>query len=186
MDEDQQAIKDCQLGKTESYRILVEKYKTRAFYAALLITGNREDALDLSQEAFFKAFRAIKTFQTGRSFYTWYYKILKNLCINHYKRVKRRNVVFSDADELGSGRPSLYLSSTANPAELFEKNEMRDLLWKGLMQLKKEDREIIILKEFQELSYKEISEILTIPVGSVMSRLFYARKKLASLMEDLT
>jgi RNA polymerase sigma-70 factor (ECF subfamily) len=184
MDEDQQAIKDCQLGKTESYRFLVEKYKTRAFYAALLITGNRDDALDLSQEAFFKAFRAIKTFQTGRSFYTWFYRILKNLCINHYKRIKRRNIVFSDADE--SEGPSLYLSPTANPAEVFEENEMRDLLWKGLMQLKKDDREILILKEFQELSYKEIAEVLNIPVGSVMSRLFYARKKLANILEGLT
>ena len=181
MDEDQQAIEDCQLGKTESYRILVEKYKTRAFYAALLITGNRDDALDLSQEAFFKAFKAIKTFQLGRNFYTWFYKILKNLCINHYKRIKRRNIVFSDADETEG--PSLYLSPAANPAEVFEENEMRDLLWKGLMQLKKDDREIIILKEFQEMSYKEIAEVLSIPVGSVMSRLFYARKKLAKILE---
>ena len=82
----------------------------------------------------------------------------------------------ADAEE--SEGPSLYLSTSANPAEVFEKNEMREILWKGLMQLKKEDREIIILKEFQELSYKEIAEVLNIPVGSVMSRLFYARKKL--------
>jgi RNA polymerase sigma-70 factor (ECF subfamily) len=183
MDEDQQAIKDCQLGKTESYRFLVEKYKTRAYYAALLITGNREDALDLSQEAFFRAFRGIKSFQIGRNFYTWFYKILKNLCINHYKRIKRRNVVFSDAEE--SEGPSLYLSSLANPAEVFEKNEMREILWKGLMQLKKVDREIIVLKEFQELSYKEIAEAIDIPVGSVMSRLFYARKNLAKILEEL-
>jgi RNA polymerase sigma-70 factor (ECF subfamily) len=183
MDEDQQAIKDCQLGKTESYRILVDKYKTRAYYAALLITGNRDDALDLSQEAFYKAFRAIKSFEPGRSFYTWFYKILKNLCINHYKRIKRRNIVFSDADE--SQGPSLYLSSSPNPAEVFEQNEIRDLVWNGLMELKKEDREIIILKEFHEMSYKELAEVLGIPVGSVMSRLFYARKKLAKILEDI-
>jgi len=183
VDEDQQAIKDCQVGKTESYRLLVDKYRTRAYYAALMITGNREDALDLSQEAFYKAFRAIKTFQTGRNFYTWFYKILKNLCINHYKRIKRRNIVFSDADE--SEGPSLYLSSAANPAEVFEENEMREMLWKGLMELKKVDREIIILKEFNEMSYKEIAEVQNIPVGSVMSRLFYARKKLAKILEDL-
>jgi len=63
---------------------------------------------------------------------------------------------------------------------------MREVLWKGLMQLKKDDREIIILKEFQELSYKEIAEAIDIPVGSVMSRLFYARKKLAKILEGLT
>jgi len=184
MDEDQQAIKDCQLGKTESYRILVDKYKTRAYYAALLVIGNRDDAFDLSQEAFYKAFRAIKSFQPGKNFYTWYYKILKNLCINHYKRIKRRNIVFSDADEFEG--PSLYLSSAPNPEQLFEENEMRDILWKGLMDIKKEDREIIMLKEFNEMSYKEIAEVLNIPVGSVMSRLYYARKKLAKILGDLT
>ena len=89
MDEDQQAIVDCQMGKTESYRILVEKYKSQAYYAALLYTGNREDALDLSQEAFYRAFRAIKSFKLGRNFYTWFYQILKNLCINHYNRIKK-------------------------------------------------------------------------------------------------
>jgi RNA polymerase sigma-70 factor (ECF subfamily) len=184
MDDDQQAIKDCQLGKTESYRFLVDKYRTRAFYAALVYTGNREDALDLSQEAFYRAFKAIKSFQSGKNFYTWFYKILKNICINHYKRIKRRSVVFSDAEE--SRGPSIYLSPLANPAEIFEEHEMRDILWKALSQLKKEDSEIILLKEFQELSYKEISDILNIPMGSVMSRLFYARKKLAQLLGELT
>jgi RNA polymerase sigma-70 factor (ECF subfamily) len=180
MDEDQQAIKDCQLGMTESYRFLVDKYKTRAYYAALLITGNRDDALDLSQEAFYRAFRAIKTFQQGKNFYTWLYKILKNLCINHYKRIKKRNIVFSDTDEPENS--TLYLSPSPNPEEIFEKTEMRDILWKSLMELKKDDREIIILKEFNEMSYKEIADILRIPVGSVMSRLYYARKKLTKIL----
>jgi RNA polymerase sigma-70 factor (ECF subfamily) len=184
MNEDQEAIKDCQLGNTESYRILVDKYKTRAYYAALLVTGNRDDALDLSQEAFYKAFKAIKSFQPGKNFYTWFYKILKNLCINHYKRIKRRSIVFSDASE--SEGPSLYFSSFLNPEEIFEVNEMRDILWKGLMDLKQDDREIIILKEFNEMSYKEIADVLSIPVGSVMSRLYYARKKLAKILGNLT
>ena len=184
MEDDQQAIRDCQVGKTESYRILVDKYRTRAYYAALLYTGNREDALDLSQEAFFKAFKAIKSFTPGRNFYTWFYKILKNLCINHYKRIKRRSVPFSDAEETNDA--TLYLSPGATPDEIFEENEMRDMVWAALNKLKKEDQEIIILKEFQEMSYKEIAEVLEMPIGSVMSRLFYARKKLAKLLEELT
>jgi RNA polymerase sigma-70 factor (ECF subfamily) len=182
MDEDQQAIKDCQLGKTESYRFLVEKYKNRAFYAAYLFTGNREDALDLSQEAFYRAFKAIKSFTPGRFFYTWLYKILKNLCINHHQRIKRRRIVFSDADETSG--PSIYVSPLASPEEVFEEHEMRDRVWKALMKLKKDDREIIILKEFNEMSYKEIAELLSIPLGSVMSRLFYSKKKLAKILKD--
>jgi RNA polymerase sigma-70 factor (ECF subfamily) len=184
MDAEQQAIRECQLGKSESYRLLVEKYKNRAYYAALLLTGNREDALDLSQEAFYRAFKAIKTFSPGKNFYTWFYRILKNIAINRFKRVKRRLIVLSDADETIG--PQIYLSPLAGPEEVFEENEMRDVLWKGLKKLKEEDREIILLKEFQELSYKEIAELLDIPIGSVMSRLYYAKKKLANIMEDLT
>jgi len=182
MDEDQKAIMECQTGKTESYRFLVDKYKNRAYYTALLFTGNREDALDLSQEAFYRAFKSIKSFTPGKNFFTWFYRILKNISINHYKRVKKRNVVFSDAEESAGTR--IYISPLAKPDEVFEEHEMRDLVWNGLAKLKSEDREIIILKEFQEMSYKEIAEILEIPLGSVMSRLFYAKKKLAKILEE--
>jgi RNA polymerase sigma-70 factor (ECF subfamily) len=184
MDDEQMAIVDCQMGKTESYRYIVEKYKVRAFNAALLFTGNREDALDLSQEAFYKAFRAIKSFQSGKNFYTWFYKILKNLCLNHYKRIKSRRIVFSDMqDKIKSG---WYVSQTDKPDEIFEENELREVLWRALKKLKAHDREILILKEFNELSYKEIAEILNIPIGSVMSRLFYARQKIAKILEEAT
>jgi len=181
--EDQQAIIDCQRGRTESYRILVDKYKTRAYYAALLYTGNREDALDLSQEAFFRAFKAIKKFEKGRNFYTWFYRILRNLCINHFHRIKRRSVVFSDVEEQHGSE--LKLPEITRPDDIFEENEQREILWQALNKLPDKDREILILKEFHELSYKELSEILHIPVGSVMSRLYYARQKLAKLLEDL-
>ena len=183
MDEDQLAIRDCQLGHTERYRLLVEKYRDRAYYAALLMTGNREDALDMSQEAFYRAFKAIKSFQKGKNFYTWLYRILKNIAINNFKRIKKRNVTFSDAEESTGNK--FYISPLATPDEIFEEHEMRDLVWKGLLRLKAEDREIIVLKEFHEMSYKEISETLEIPLGSVMSRLFYAKKKLAKFLEDL-
>lgn len=183
MDEDQQVISECQMGQSESYRFLVEKYKMRAFHTALLFTGNREDALDLSQEAFFRAYRAIKSFEKGKKFYTWFYQILKNLCINHSKKKKRKSPVISDVEEHAG--PDLYFSPDGRPDEIFEEHEMRDVLWAGLNKLKKEEKEIILLKEFNELSYKEISEILKIPIGSVMSRLYYARQRLGKVMEEM-
>jgi RNA polymerase sigma-70 factor (ECF subfamily) len=183
MDEDQQAIADCQKGRTDSYRILVDKYKTRAYYAALMYTGNQDDALDLSQEAFYRAFRAIKSFELGKNFYTWLYQILRNLCINHYKRIRRRSVVFSDIDE--QHNPALLQSNIKEPDQIFEETERRDKLWAALLKLKSADREILILKEFDELSYQEIAEVFEIPIGSVMSRLYYARQKLAGLLMDL-
>jgi RNA polymerase sigma-70 factor (ECF subfamily) len=182
MDEEQQAIADCQMGNTESYRILVEKYKSKAYYAALLYAGNREDALDLSQEAFYRAFRSINSFTIGRNFYSWFYQILKNICINHFNRLKKRNISFSAIEE--NRGEVLLISPTAKPDEVFENHEMREVLWNALNSLKPEDREIIILKEFNDFCYKEISEILAIPIGSVMSRLYYARKKLGKLLED--
>jgi len=183
MDEDQQAILDCQNGKSESYRVLVDKYKVRAYHAALIFTGNKEDALDLSQEAFFRAYRSIKTFERGKKFYTWLYQILKNLCINHIQRKKKKSPVISDVEEYAG--PDLYFSPEGRPDEIFEQHEMRDILWTAINKMKKDEREIIILKEFNELSYKEISEVLDIPIGSVMSRLYYARQKLGKLMEEM-
>jgi RNA polymerase sigma-70 factor (ECF subfamily) len=182
MDEEQQAIADCQMGKTESYCILVERYKLKVYYTALLYAGNRDDALDLSQEAFYRAFRSINSFTIGRNFYSWFYQILKNICINHFNRIKKRNVTFSDIEEKRG--EVLFISPNAKPDEIFEDHEMREVLWNALNSLKHEDREIIILKEFNDFSYKEISEILVIPIGSVMSRLYYARKKLGKLLED--
>ena len=182
--EDEQAISDCQMGKTESYRILVEKYKSRAYYAALLFTGNPDDALDISQEAFFRAFKAIKTFEKGKNFYTWLYRIVRNLCINHFHRIKKRSTVFSDIEDRRG--LELPIPAVSRPDEIFEEHELRDVLWQALNSLSEKDREILLLKEYNELSYKEISETLDIPIGSVMSRLYYARKKLARTLKGFS
>ena len=111
------------------------------------------------------------------------YQILKNLCINHLQRKKKKSPVISDVEEYAG--PDLYYSPEGRPDEIFEQHEMRDVLWTAINKMKKDEREIIILKEFNELSYKEISEVLDIPIGSVMSRLYYARQKLGKLMEEM-
>lgn len=177
---DQEAIVACQSGNTDMYKILVEKYKTRAYYAALMYTHNRDDALDLSQEAFYRAYRAMDSFDTNKKFYTWFYRILKNICINYATRKKTHNQISTDGD----GSPEL-VSRNPNPEEMFEKSEQTRLLWQAINHLKEKDKEIIILKEFQEMSYEEIADTLAIPIGSVMSRLYYARKRLLSEVEYL-
>jgi RNA polymerase sigma-70 factor (ECF subfamily) len=177
-----EAISACQAGKKEAYKYLVEKYKTRAFYAALLYTKNRDDALDLSQDAFIKAFRAINTFDISRNFYTWFYKILKNVCLNY---VQFKKVRAQTSDGLDETILTPANNQVERPDEIFEKSEESDLLWKAIDDLNEKDREIIILKEFNEMSYQEIADILDIPIGSVMSRLYYARKKLLKKLECL-
>ena len=174
------AILACQAGKTEMYRTLVEKYKSRAYYTALMYTKNRDDALDLSQEAFYRAYRALNRFNPDKNFYTWFYKILRNVCLNFITR-KRENVPISDGTN-----PGAVLSETdGQPDEIFERNERSAAIEKALNHLKEKDREIIILKEFDGMSYNEIAEVLAIPLGSVMSRLYYARKKLLKELEYL-
>jgi RNA polymerase sigma-70 factor (ECF subfamily) len=179
MDDDQQAITECQTGNTESYRYLVEKYKIRAYQLALLYTGNRDDALDLSQEAFCRAFRAIKSFKPGKNFYTWLYEIIKNICINNYQQRKRHRALSVDQEQ------DVFedqVSTAPRPDEVFEEHEMRERLWAAINKLRIQDREIIILKDFNDVSYEQISDVLSIPLGSVMSRLYYARQRLAKLL----
>lgn len=180
---DKDAILACQSGTTEAFRYLVEKYKTRAYYAALLLTKNSEDALDLSQDAFFRAFRSLNRFDTSKNFYTWFYKILRNLCINHIHRRKKIVQMVYDDDSVDAFDRLEH--EDKNPEEIFEENERSRMLWAGLNKLKDSDREIILLKEFDDMSYQEIADALNIPVGSVMSRLFYARKRLLKEVESL-
>ncbi len=183
MSEEQQAILDCKAGRTESYRFIVDKYKVRAYQTAYYYTGNREDALDISQEAFYRAYRAIQRFDISKNFYTWFYKILKNLCINFLRNKKSRHTI-SGYSKDESYMPEI-VSAEDDPQTVLEKNERSVLIKKALSALKDKDRDIIILKDFQDLSYAEIAEILEIPQGSVMSRLYYARKKLVKKLEFL-
>jgi len=183
LSEEREAILACQAGQTEAYRILVEKYKTRAYHIALMFTKNRDDALDLSQEAFVHAYRAINRFDPQKNFYTWFYRILKNLCINHVNRLKNiRKVKEQLSRQEGSG---LNSSPDTNPEYIFLQNEQSRLIWQALNRLKEKDREIIILKDFDDMSYADIAEALDIPPGSVMSRLYYARQRLAQKLERI-
>ncbi len=183
MTDERQAIVACKAGNTENFRFIVDKYKTRAYQAAYYYTGNREDALDISQEAFYRAFRSIKRFDITKNFYTWFYKILKNLCINFIHSKKSRRIYYENSNK--NTFTSEITSSDDNPQVQLEKKERSQLLKKALDELKNKDKDIIILKDFQDLSYAEIAEVLNIPAGSVMSRLYYARKKLVKKLEFL-
>jgi RNA polymerase sigma-70 factor (ECF subfamily) len=178
--EERETILACQAGNKKAYRYIVEKYKTRAYYAALMYTKNREDALDLSQEAFYRAYKAIKRFDTSRNFYTWFYKILKNICLNF---IQFKKVRANSSDEFDETTMQPVDSSISRPDEIFEKSEQSEYIWRAIDSLNDNDREIIILKEFDDMSYQEIADTLNIPIGSVMSRLFYARKKLLKKLE---
>jgi RNA polymerase sigma-70 factor (ECF subfamily) len=157
-----------QKGDREAYQEIVVRNMRSAYYVALAFVHNHQDALDLSQEAFIKAFRKIKKFDTKRPFFPWFYRILKNLCIDHYKHRRRLNEV--------------PLENVRVLEVEHEDREMKKALWKGIDKLPDEQKEIIVLRYFQQLSYQEIAEILDKPIGTVMSSLYYAKKRLKGIV----
>ncbi len=147
----------------------------RAYYSAFGIIGSHDAAMELSQSAFIKAYRSFKSYDNTKKFFTWYYTILRNLCFNFIRDSKAKNRIdFYDQIEL---------KDDMNPADNVEYEEIKEKLWQSIHQLEFNDREVIILKEFENFSYQEISETLNVPMGTVMSRLYYARKKLAKKLE---
>ena len=161
--DDLTAIEKCLKGEKDAFRFLVERYQKQAVGHAVAILGNREDALDAVQEAFIDAFQSLKRFDQTRRFYPWFYILLRNRC---YKMTARKreteNIEETEILAAQAGLP----------------NEERFALEKALLSLPQEDREIITLKYLDGLSYEELAEHLQIPRGTVMSRLFYARKHL--------
>jgi RNA polymerase sigma-70 factor (ECF subfamily) len=157
-----------QKGDKETYGVIVMRYMHSAYYIALGFVHNQQDALDVSQDAFIKAFRKIKMFDTSKPFFPWFYRLLRNLCIDHLKRKGRmRAIPLEDAHVLADEK---------------ENRELKETLWKGIEKLSFEQREVIILRYFRQLSYAEIAELMGKPIGTVMSSLFYAKKKLKGII----
>jgi RNA polymerase sigma-70 factor, ECF subfamily len=163
MMDDLTAIKRCQNGDKEAFRYLVERYQNQAAGHAVAILGSREDALDAVQEAFIDAFRAIKRFDSSRRFYPWFYVLLRSRCFKMTAR-RKENTNLEETEILAP-------QSGVSPEE-------RLALEKALLSLTDANREIVFLKYLDGLSYDEIAEYLQIPRGTVMSRLFHARKEL--------
>lgn len=163
--DDAEAIKRCQRGEREAFRHLVERYQKRAVAHAVAILFDRDDAEDAVQEAFIDAFKAIAAFDTSRTFYQWFYVLLRNRC---YKLTAKRRPTES-LDDIQ------FLVSQPGTTD-----DTRLELKKALYSLTPEEREIVSLKYFSGLSYDELATYLEIPRGTVMSRLFYARQRLQS------
>lgn len=175
---EREIIREWKRGNTRAYEALVRRYMTDAYLVAYGYVGNSEDARDLSQEAFVKVHQARARFDEERPFYPWLYRVLRNHCLNFLRR-GRVEVSIDDENsyrEIASPRPTAL--------EDLESEERRRLVRAAIEKLSDDHREIIVLKNFKDCSYKEISEILEIPIGTVMSRLFYARQALRVLVEE--
>ncbi|MFG0320400.1 MAG: RNA polymerase sigma factor [Planctomycetota bacterium JB042] len=180
---DIRVIREVQAGRREAFESLVRKYMRRAHGIAMQFVQNSEDALDLSQDAFLKSFKAIGRFDTNQRFFPWFYRILKNTCLTFLKRrgLVRRLSLSATPD----GEPDYELVDDAavQPSAVLSSGELREQFWQGYEKLAMKDREIIALRHFQEMSYQEIADTLEIPIGTVMSRLFHARRRLKERLE---
>jgi RNA polymerase sigma-70 factor (ECF subfamily) len=186
---DLELVKQCQAGETEAFDELVTRYRTRIFAMIYNMVHNEQDAWDLAQESFVKAWKSIKRFRGDSSFYTWMYRIVMNVTIDwlRKKQIKGAGSEFDDSIQLKEIDPASKTVPKADPLphERMERNEIRSKIDNAIGQLSPEHRAVILMKEIEDMQYHEIAETLGCSIGTVMSRLFYARKKLQKLLRDV-
>lgn len=174
------AITACRKGDRNAYELLVKRYAPRAVGVARAILRDAALAEDLAQQAFVRAYRALKRFDLEQPFYPWFYRILKNACLTALKRRKRHDALSLDVE--GAPTPAV---APADPSTRAERRELRATIEGAMDRLTEPHREILHLAHFEALSYKEIAACLEIPIGTVMSRLFSARKALRKVLGPL-
>ncbi len=178
-----QAIRD---GDSSAYRGLVERYQGRVYALICGMVRDREEAHDLTQDAFIKAYKNLDRFRLESSFYTWLYRIAMNVAIDHIRKMKKRQHEAFDEGIAAKGDDGVLdpRHGRANPGKELERKRLSETIFDALDHLSPDHRQIILLREVEGLSYKEISDTMGIPEGTVMSRLFYARRKLRDLLKS--
>lgn len=173
-------------GDHGSFEELVDRYMGKAMTVARAYVRNREDALELAQEAFYRVYRSLDRFREGEAFAPWFYRILRNTCLNWLDKHKKRRHASLDAPIGGDpdGAPMSHADpSTVRPERQVEQSEEQRMLRAALDRLPLIHREILLLRHFQDLDYASIAQVLDIPIGTVMSRLFHARRKLKEALD---
>jgi RNA polymerase sigma-70 factor, ECF subfamily len=175
-------IRRAKLGDSQAFGVLVERYQRRVVGVALAVVHNQEDAVELAQETFVRAFENLNSFESRSSFSTWLYRIAANLAIDFRRREGRHIVLRGEEAETEISRlPSQHGDSFHETA----RGELNQRINRALQRLTPEHRAVILLREVEGLSYDEISDVLQVPRGTVMSRLYYARNHLRTILKDL-
>jgi len=181
-------VRRCQKGDALAFEQLVIKYRSKVFSMIYGMVQNEQDAWDLAQEGFIKAWRSIHRFKGQASFYTWLYRIVTNVAIDSLRRKGfKKTAEFDDHIAASEVEPGSKTVPTPDPLPHhgLEREEIRQRIEQAISRLSPEHRAVIVMKEIEELQYNEIAEALGCSIGTVMSRLFYARKKLQTLLKDV-
>jgi RNA polymerase sigma-70 factor (ECF subfamily) len=184
--EDPHLVRLAQKGDSEAFEELVARHRDKIYARAYTMMRNEEEALDLSQEAWIKAWQRLVQFQGDSSFATWMTRIVINLCLDQLRRQKRmRSESIDEMDEESGGVERQMEPVIINPTERLERGELRKRIDAALEKLSHEHRTVLVLHEFEEMEYKEIAKTMGCSIGTIMSRLFYARRRMAALLADL-
>jgi RNA polymerase sigma-70 factor, ECF subfamily len=186
-----EVIENCKAGSKEAFGEIVLTYQKKIFNIAYRMLGNREEAKDLAQEVFLSAFESIKGLREDAKFEAWLKQITVNQCRNRWKFLKRRKTFnaesLDDRIETEDGdMPRQIHDPSDNPEIVWEKKMIRQWIQRGLLKLKEEQRELIVLRDLQEISYEEIGGLLSLPEGTVKSKLHRARMELKEVLEKMT
>ena len=184
--EDRALVTAAQKGDMVAFEELVARHRDKIYARAYSMMRNQEEAIDLSQEAWVKGWQRLVQFQGDSSFGTWMTRIVINLCLDQLRKQKRQRTESMEEMAEESGGVERHMPViTINPTAGLERNELRQRIDRALGQLSYEHRTVLVLHEFDELEYKEIAKVMACSIGTVMSRLFYGRRRLAALLADL-
>ncbi len=182
-EEESAVIKRILDGDINAFEILMTAYEKNVYNLALRMCSNPEDAADMTQEAFIKAYNSLPSFRGDSKFSVWLYRIVSNVCLDFLRKQKRRPAVsLSVEDDSGENTELDIPDESSCPDKLLEQQLTKEALHMGLNDLPHDQKQILILRELQGFSYDEISSVLNIEPGTVKSRIFRARKKLCAFL----
>lgn len=182
-------VKRCRAGDRAAFRSLVERYQKRVYSQAYGMVKDKEEAMDIAQDAFVKVYKYLDHFKGDSSFYTWLYRVVANLCTDRLRRKRSQaseSVEFDEDVAVDETNTAGILSSRlgTNPHQALMRAELARKLEEALAQVPEKHREILLLRELEGMSYEDLSRVLKIPKGTVMSRLFHARSKVQKLLSE--
>ena len=183
---DEILVGSAQKGDMAAFEELVARHRDKIFARAFSIMRNEEEAIDLSQEAWVKGWQRLNQFHGDSSFVTWMTRIVINLSLDQLRKQKRhRTESIEQMEEDVGGVERQMPVVVVNPTARLEQSELRQTIDNAMAQLSAEHRTVLVLHEFEEMEYKQIAKVMGCSIGTVMSRLFYARRRLAALLAGL-